>query len=402
MALATLWFDRPTIGRAAVVGVIFAFGWLLEWRLLFPTLPALILALALVPLPVKRRGLLIGTLLLAMLLTVEIVCLFWDGHDGSGQIHQLLWTGKAIDKGWGGFAAEKFALAAAGMGEYLLGGRNLADPANIAAHWREWGVSLALQLSLLACTGVIAWYRRRDLRMRAGLSVFIGTFAFGQIFNLYSQPQDPQMQVNVMLWVTMAWAWSLAALLATVPRRLSLPVLTVAGCVSVFPFIYNVGTLAPNRGSDSAQLSILREIETHVDPARTVFVYFGFEGIVTWQQMVWAFRWSGVCDLQPAPVQTPKLKFISVVDSLVERPGYSTDQHAAALKRELECAFGKGYRVVASDVWSLSVEALSGQLISLRGSHHAEALHAALHRDYSARLLFSTSRAGSFHEVEKR
>jgi hypothetical protein len=238
--------------------------------------------------------------------------------------------------------------------------------------------------------------------MRAGLSVFIGTFAFGQIFNLYSQPQDPQMQVNVMLWVTMAWAWSLAALLATVPRRLSLPVLTVAGCVSVFPFIYNVGTLAPNRGSDSAQLSILREIETHVDPARTVFVYFGFEGIVTWQQMVWAFRWSGVCDLQPAPVQTPKLKFISVVDTLVERPGYSTDQHAAALKRELECAFGKGYRVVASDVWSLSVEALSGQLISLRGSHHAEALHAALHRDYSARLLFSTSRAGSFHEVEKR
>ena len=47
MALAGLWFDRPTHGRVAIaVGALFTLGWLVEWRLIFPTLPALVLALA--------------------------------------------------------------------------------------------------------------------------------------------------------------------------------------------------------------------------------------------------------------------------------------------------------------------------------------------------------------------
>ena len=37
------------------VGVLFTLGWLVEWRLIFPTLPALVLALAIAPLPIGRR-----------------------------------------------------------------------------------------------------------------------------------------------------------------------------------------------------------------------------------------------------------------------------------------------------------------------------------------------------------
>jgi hypothetical protein len=44
MALAGLWFDRPTWRRVAIVGAVFTLGWLIEWRLLFPTLPAFVLA----------------------------------------------------------------------------------------------------------------------------------------------------------------------------------------------------------------------------------------------------------------------------------------------------------------------------------------------------------------------
>ena len=47
MALAGLWFDRPTYVRVVIVGAVFTLGWLIEWRLIFPTLPALLLALAL-------------------------------------------------------------------------------------------------------------------------------------------------------------------------------------------------------------------------------------------------------------------------------------------------------------------------------------------------------------------
>ena len=60
MALAGLWFDRPTIARVALVGALFTLGWLIEWRLMFPTLPALVLALALAPERPLRRGAMIG------------------------------------------------------------------------------------------------------------------------------------------------------------------------------------------------------------------------------------------------------------------------------------------------------------------------------------------------------
>ena len=55
MVLAGLWFDRPSYIRVVTVGVVFTLGWLIEWRLIFPTLPALVLALALWPSPIARR-----------------------------------------------------------------------------------------------------------------------------------------------------------------------------------------------------------------------------------------------------------------------------------------------------------------------------------------------------------
>ncbi len=47
MLLAGLWFDRPTYRQIAIVSTIFTLGWLVEWRLMFPTLPAFGLALLL-------------------------------------------------------------------------------------------------------------------------------------------------------------------------------------------------------------------------------------------------------------------------------------------------------------------------------------------------------------------
>ena len=45
MLLAGLWFGRPTHFRVIAVAVLFTLGWLIEWRLMFPTLPAFGLAL---------------------------------------------------------------------------------------------------------------------------------------------------------------------------------------------------------------------------------------------------------------------------------------------------------------------------------------------------------------------
>src|SRR6266851_6496216 len=57
MALASVWFARPTAARVAAVAVLFSLAWLMEWRLMFPTLPAMLAALWLCEeRPARRLG----------------------------------------------------------------------------------------------------------------------------------------------------------------------------------------------------------------------------------------------------------------------------------------------------------------------------------------------------------
>ena len=45
MALGSVWFARPNARRVLAVSLLFSAGWLFEWRLMFPTLPAMLVAL---------------------------------------------------------------------------------------------------------------------------------------------------------------------------------------------------------------------------------------------------------------------------------------------------------------------------------------------------------------------
>jgi hypothetical protein len=40
MALGSVWLAQPTAARVVAVSVLFSIAWLMEWRLMFPTLPA--------------------------------------------------------------------------------------------------------------------------------------------------------------------------------------------------------------------------------------------------------------------------------------------------------------------------------------------------------------------------
>src|SRR5262249_42884326 len=136
----------------------------------------------------------------------------WEGHPGAVGLPALLWTGKGVGTGFGGFSIEKLGLLAGGIGEYWWGGHNLATLQSLAGKWPEWLPSLSLQVVLLAILAHVFWQRRFDVRWRATAIVFLGTLAAGQVMNAYSQPQDPQMQLNVMPWLTLAWVLPLSAL----------------------------------------------------------------------------------------------------------------------------------------------------------------------------------------------
>ena len=45
MALGAIWLARPTAPRVLSVSILFSLAWLMEWRLMFPTLPAMLVAL---------------------------------------------------------------------------------------------------------------------------------------------------------------------------------------------------------------------------------------------------------------------------------------------------------------------------------------------------------------------
>jgi hypothetical protein len=125
-------------------------------------------------------------------------------------------------------------------------------------------------------------------------------------------------------------------------------------------------------------------LEELTDPARTVFVYTGFESMVTWQYALWTHRWGGVCDLGPSPRPIPKFKWIGLFGPLIRHPAMTDEEYLSAIKAQLDCAFDKGYRVVSGPVWTMSVPQLADYMTTLNGRNRASDLHRML-QTYRAR-----------------
>ena len=128
MALAAMRFDRPAPAAVIAVGILFTLGWLFEWRLMFPTLPALLAALALADIAPKQRLAMAALLLVTMLAVAGLTALCWDGHTGAMGLPEIIWTGKGVARDGPDFRSEKLELLALGIGQYLIGARNVPVP----------------------------------------------------------------------------------------------------------------------------------------------------------------------------------------------------------------------------------------------------------------------------------
>ncbi len=393
MALAGLWFDRPTHVRVALVAAVFTLGWLIEWRLLFPLLPALGLALGLSPQPLARRAALVATLVISIVVVAGLVQLWSERWPGAVGLHDILWTGKGVATGWAGLTRDKAWMMLSGVGNYFLIVGGWVDPLSAK---REFGPLLAsamLQAIIFVSAVVVLWPRRHEPRLRAIAIVFLGTLAAGQVLNLYSQPQDPQMQINVMPWLTVAWALLLGAAFAR-PRGWALALVVL----SFVPFIVNVSALARFRGGDAAALKSMAALEQRFPPASTVFVYWGFEPITMWQYALWSRTW----DWDGKPADEARFKWIAVDAGAIRHPDWSAEKNAEMLKADIDHAFQRGHRVVISDVWTWSEAELAGQLGALSAANRASAIWRMLHDNYAAELALSDPVAGRYYELRRR
>jgi hypothetical protein len=399
MALAGLWFDHPTWRRIALVGVLFTLGWLIEWRLMFPTLPALVLALLMAPEPMARRLRHVLVLVASILATSGIVQLSWEGHNGAIGLHDILWTGKGVATGWAGLSWDKAWMMLSGVGNYLLLVGGYVDPRSAREALVPLSFSILLQAAIFIAIVVLLWPRRHEPRLRAVAIVFLGTLGAGQVLNFYSQPQDPQMQLNVMPWLTVAWTLLLAALRPS-QRRIGIAL----AVLSFAPLAWNVSALAKWRGDDTRWLAATAALEKRFPPDSSVFLYFGYEPITTWKYALWSrtWDWDNKVDIPPAPSPSPKFKWIAVNAGAIRHPGWTGAEHAAALKRDIDLALDRGYRVIVSDLWSWSPDVLAAYLGTVAASGRSDSIYRMLHDDFRATEAFKDPIAGTYYELQRR
>lgn len=396
MALAAVWFARPTPLRIVIVSVIFSIGWLFEWRLMFPTLPAMLAALWLCA-PSWRGRFVFGAVFLAgMLGTATVASLAGRGHDGAVGPIELIWTGKAVGSAWAGFSWLKALNTIDGTVAYLLGTGVTNYPPFFG--WDLWRVlGMLAILAIAAISTPLLWRGRRDNGVRAVAVVFGGTFLAGLVFNLYSQPQDPQMQINIMGWLTVGWM--LVAIVAC--GRWGVHGLAVAGAAPLVLLAYNIWSLAPLRGLDGAWQRSVAHIGHDAPPARTVFVINDFDWFMVYASLFWGQAEPGVAALGPAPQEKPVFKWIGVGSDLLRHSDWSVEQHVAGLQAQIDRALELGYDVLISQQWELDEPGLAATIGTLSNQSHAGAIWRMLHARYRADKAFDDVLGGRFYQLRR-
>lgn len=396
MALAAVWFAAPTAPRVAAVAVVFTIAWLFEWRLLFPTLPAMLAALWLCDRRPAWRLRWIALFLVVMLATVSAVSLAWHGHRGAVGPLDLLYTGKGVDSVWSGFTWAKVWYLWEGMASHLMGTGLALIP---VVGWDLWRILSSLAMAAIAAVSLaMLWPERDDPRIRAVAAVFGGTLVAGEVFNLYSQPNDPQMQLTVMQWLPVGWALVLIAAGRRWPRRGRV----VLGAATVALLAYNIASLSPVRGLDSRWAATVRLLEREADPARTVQLLHGYDD---WRMIYFSLHWGrtspGIDGLSVPPQVEPKFKWIAVFGSVLVTPRLSPEEHADALSQQIDRALTLGYTVLAGDVWLQTAGELGKTTGTIAPPATVAALYRRLHERYAAEPAFTDPHTGPYFRLRR-
>lgn len=397
MALASVWFGQPTVPRVFVVAMLFAFGSLFEWRLLIPTLPAMMAALWLCE---RRLAWRIGwnlIFLAGVLLTACIVSLITLGHPGWANPLQLLWTGKGVATVWGGFTWAKLYYLMDGIASYPLGA-GITEIPNFPG-WDVWRYSsIAMTLAIAWVSLGILWRARDENRSWALAAVFGGTFVAGEVLNAYSQPHDPQMQINVMGWLTVGWALVLVASRKRWPRRGLVTLAALSGLL----LVYNLVSLAPLRGQDTAWRQGVERMEKRFDTSRLVLLLHDFDWVMTYTSAFWGRIYPGVDELGPAPQASPKFKWIGFASPFMLHPTWTDEALVAELRRQIDKALSLGYDVVIVNLWDMKQQNLEHLNGSIATPARIRAMRNMLHTDFDATELPRDPVLGSFYRLQRK
>jgi hypothetical protein len=352
-----------------------------HWTLMIPSLAALGAAQMALIIRREQRVWSLAAFLLVFLGALGAASLVLRALDPSLRfsLWQILYPSKAAPNGWLGFGWSKLIYAGVGIGNYFSGARNLGDyrllslPDVLRTSVVSWSYCA---LILGACVWALISRRTSGgLKLLAG---FCGVlFAVGELEHLYSQPQDPQSQIQPM-FVSIA---GLIIIVSYAHRKLAKWAFRVAAVALLFAFMMNaqwtVRLMAAARGSDSRNVAAVQQLARIFPPDQVFVISQGFQEWTPWFYV----------EVHQGDMAVYLSKTLHLTAPFTNHLGISAGAAAEIIKQQIEEVFSSGRRVVASSLWVESKEEAFGWLSIIVGKSTADDYYDAL------RTAFRTGRS---------
>ena len=303
----------------------------------------------------------------------------------------VVYPGKADAAGWVGFFGEKGWNLLVGMGNYFAGGNNLTDyktaflnASIVHLMTLSW---VLLALALIASTFVLV--RRPAASGPPLLAVFgIALFLAGEAGAVYSQPQDPQMQIEPMFVV-------IAGIIVLLGRGFRLtagfwrPGLAgTLAVVGVANGAWNVHLMEAGSGRDSRAVSAIAEMDRLFPRDTTVIVWHGFEGWGSWQYvLLWRDDSEGYLKSN-----------VHLARAFTMNRGITGQQAAAITIARIDAELASGHRVVAAALWPHPSEDFVGAFTTVTTEADARTYISLLKAHYRTGQRWETQN-GTFVEL---
>jgi hypothetical protein len=178
----------------------------------------------------------------------------------------------------------------------------------------------------------------------------------GQAENVYSQPQDPQMQIQPM-FIGVA---GFLGLLLFVRQRFSHKrflafTLAVAVPLVAANYAYTLSLMAGTATSDSESIRLHEGVRRQFPPSSTFLVLVGFEALLTWETVLY---YEG--DI--TPVMARSVLTATPFTWVPRADGPKVSQY---MRERMEPAYKKGMRLYSNILWNESKQSFQGRFITV-------------------------------------
>ncbi len=382
------WFWLPASVAFFVLVMLF------HWTLIVPALAAAgtaLLALALIE--SRQRwapAAFVALFFLAVLLASGVPALVFGR---TIPVMELLYPGKAHPNGYLGLSADKVVLAAMGVGNYFSGGRNLTDYVAASGNREELREMAVSWLYLVVAAGgcVWCWFSRLGSRNARLLALFgLVLFGVSELEHLYSQPQDPQSQIQPMFVGTIGLIVILGILERLTARKVLLGVVGGLTVAFLCNGAYNLGLMSEARGQDSSSIELVKQLGELFPPDRTVLV---LEGSAAWDTWRFAETFHGNSEFFGS-------RMIYLATPFTLRAGISATEAAEWARGRIDRALDAGDTVVTRAWWMEQRREFAGSLVYSTSRENAGAYWDILQGAYEIGRSWNT-RIGRFVELRR-